>query len=113
MSVGRAAISGWEMPRIRTPTATPYCSRPMPIRSMPAFTTGYLMTPQGLCRRLRASDLAQHVRGQVRVGGEVDEGIRRARQGQSGQVQLRDAADRHDAADSARGSQIARKAAQA
>ena len=42
-----------------------------------------------------------------------DEGIRRARPGQPGQVQLRDAADRHDAADPARGAEDPREAAQA
>ena len=47
--------------------------------------------------RQRARDLAQHVRGQVRVAGEDHEGFRRARPRQSGEVQLRDAADRHDA----------------
>ena len=45
--------------------------------------------------------------------GEDDEGIRRARAGQSGQVQLRDAADRHHAANPARGAQAPREPAEA
>ena len=37
--VAAAAISAWAMSRAPMPTATPSCSRPAPIRSIPASTT--------------------------------------------------------------------------
>ena len=62
-------------------------------------------------RDLRACGLAARVRGQPRPRSEDDEGVRRARQSQSGEVQRLDAADRHHAAASGRGAQAARRLA--
>ncbi len=53
----------------------------------------------GVCE---LATLAQYLRGQSRLAGENDKGVRRARPGQSGQIQLRDAADRHLVANAAR-----------
>ena len=51
-------------------------------------------------------------RGQIRATGKNDEGIRRARQGQSGEVQRLDAADRLDGVDPSRSFENPREAAQ-
>ena len=67
---------------------------------------------QGLRGHLRARDLAARVRGQARSRRQHDEGVRRARQSQSGQVQRLDAADRHHAATAGRSAQAARRAAE-
>ena len=50
---------------------------------------------------VRTGEFAQHVHGKSRLAGEDDEGIRRARPRQPGQIQLRDAADRHVVANAA------------
>ncbi len=72
-----------------------------------------IRSAQGLCRRQRTGDVTQYVCGQIRPPGQDHEGIRRTCAGQSGKIQLRDAADRHNAADSARGSQAPGEASQA
>ena len=56
-----------------------------------------------------ARHLAQRVHGQVGARRRHDEGVRRARQGQPGEVQRLDAADRHHAAARGRGAQGARR----
>ena len=70
-----------------------------------------LRSVQGFFRDLRARDLAACVRGQARPRSEDDEGVRRARESQSGEVQRLDAADRHHAAAAGRGAQAARRLA--
>ena len=57
---------------------------------------------------LRAGGDAARVRGEVGPSGEKHEGVRRAGEGEPGQVQRLDAADRHHAAAPGRGAEAAR-----
>ena len=63
-------------------------------------------------RRLRACGLAARVRGDAGPGRQIDEGVRRARQGQSRQIQRLDPADRNHAAAPGRGAEAARRPAE-
>ena len=67
---------------------------------------------QGFRRRMRACGLAPRVRGDAGPGGQIDEGVRRPRQGQSRQIQRLHAADRNHAAAPGRSAEAARRPAE-
>ncbi len=78
-----------------------------------ALQQAALRSLQGLRRRVRACLVAEHVRGAIRDAGQDHQGIRRAREGQSGEIQRRDPAGRNCAAHPGRGAEGSREHAEA